>query len=66
MNQFQPPQSFEELKALISQFEIFLPEDKRKIINDVITEIEASGGIKNREQMEQIAQKLISNIGLPF
>lgn len=66
MNQFQPPQSFEELKDLIGQFEVFLPEEKRKVINDIIAEIETSGGIQNREQMEQLAQKLISQIGLPF
>ena len=29
MNQFPLPQNFEELKALIAQFEMFLSEDKQ-------------------------------------
>ncbi|MFZ7103669.1 MAG: hypothetical protein ACOWWO_13590 [Peptococcaceae bacterium] len=66
MNQFQMPQSIEELKAIVAQFEMFLPEDKRKVINEVIAEIEAAGGIKSKEQMEELTQKLISKLGLPF
>jgi len=64
MNQFQPPQNFDELKALINQFEMFLSEDNRKIIREIIGEIEATGGIKSREQMEQLMQKLLGSIGL--
>lgn len=64
MNQFQPPQNFEELKALITQFEMFLSEDNRKVIREIVAEIEATGGIQNREQMEQLMQKLLGSIGL--
>ncbi|NLT95447.1 MAG: hypothetical protein GXW85_07945 [Clostridia bacterium] len=64
MNQFQLPQNFEELKALIAQFEIFLPEDKRKVIHEILGEIEESGGIKNREQADQLLQKLLAGMGL--
>lgn len=64
MNQFQPPQNFEELKALITQFEMFLSEENRQVIREIIGEIEATGGILNREQMEQLLQKLLGSMGL--
>lgn len=64
MNQFQPPQNFEELKALIAQFEMFLSEEHRKLIREIIAEIDASGGIKSKEQMDQLMQKLLGSIGL--
>jgi hypothetical protein len=64
MNQFQLPQNFEELKALIAQFEMFLSEDKRKVIHEILDEIEESGGIKDREHAEQLMQKLLACIGL--
>lgn len=64
MNQFQLPQNFEELKVLIAQFEMFLSEDNRKLIREIISEIEATGGIQNREQMEELLQKLLGCLGL--
>ncbi|MGI6226015.1 MAG: hypothetical protein ACOYJ1_07180 [Peptococcales bacterium] len=64
MTQFQLPQDFEELKALIAQFEMFLSEEKRKIIHELISEVEATGGIQNREQAEQLLQKLLGSMGL--
>jgi hypothetical protein len=64
MNQFPLPQNFEELKALIAQFEMFLSEDKRKVIHEILDEIEESGGINSREQAEQLMQKLLAGIGL--
>lgn len=66
MNQFQMPQNIEELKAIVAQLEMFLPEDKRVVIKEIIAEIEAAGGIKSKEQMEELTQKLISKLGLPF
>ncbi|MFZ5943004.1 MAG: hypothetical protein ACOYVD_02765 [Bacillota bacterium] len=65
MNQFQPPKNIEELKSLIKQFEMFLTDENKKVINDIIGEIESSGGIQNREQMEQLLQKLLAKLGMP-
>lgn len=63
-NEIQPPRSLDELKALVQQFEVFLPEENRKIIWDIIDEIESTGGIQNKEQLQQLMQKLASKIGL--
>jgi len=64
MNQIQPPQSFEELKTLVNQFLMFLPEENRKVIEDIMKEIESTGGVNNKEQLEQLMQSIAGKIGL--
>lgn len=58
------PNGFKELKLLVQQFEPFLPEDKRNVIQNTIAQIEASGGIQNEEQGQQILSGLMQMLGL--
>lgn len=56
--------SLEELKGFVTQFAMFLPEDKRNAILHTITQLEASGGIQSDEQGQRILQELLSNLGM--
>lgn len=58
------PGSLQDLKLLVQQFEMFLPEDKRHVIQNTIAQIEASGGIQSEEQGQQILAGLMQTLGL--
>ena len=62
----QPPMpgSLQDLKLLVQQFEMFLPDDKRAAIHNTITQIEASGGIQSEAQGQQILAELMQSLGL--
>ena len=58
------PDSIEELKGFVKQFEMLLPEDKRAVIYNAIEEIETSGGIQNEAQAQKLLTNLIQGLGL--
>ena len=58
------PDSIEELKGFVKQFEMLLPEDKRAVIYNAIEEIETSGGIQNEEQAQKLLTNLMQGLGL--
>ena len=58
------PGSLNDLKLLVQQFEMFLPEDKRSIIHNTIAQLEASGGIQNEAQGQQMLSQLMQALGL--
>lgn len=58
------PGSLNELKSLVQQFEMFLPEDKRSVIHNTIAQLEASGGIQNEAQGQQMLSQLMQALGL--
>ncbi len=58
------PDSIEELKWFVKQFEMLLPEDKRAVIYNAIEEIETSGGIQNEAQAQKLLTNLIQGLGL--
>ena len=58
------PGSLNELKSLVPQFEMFLPEDKRSVIHNTIAQLEASGGIQNEAQGQQMLSQLMQALGL--
>lgn len=62
----QPPMpgSIQDLKLLVQQFEMFLPEDKRTVIHHTIAQIEATGGIQSEAQGQQILAQLMQSLGL--
>ncbi|GEM_PF-1304009 len=66
MNLQQPPMpgSLNDLKTLVQQFEMFIPEDKRNVIQNTIAEIEASGGIQDEAHGQQLLSQLVQALGL--
>lgn len=58
------PGSLNELKSLVQQFEMFLPEDKRSVIHNTIAQLEESGGIQNEAQGQQMLSQLMQALGL--
>ena len=58
------PGSLNDLKLLVQQFEMFLPEDRRKVIHNTIAQIEESGGMPDAEQSQEILQNLMRALGL--
>ena len=58
------PGSLNDLKLLVQQFEMFLPEDKRAVIQNTIADLEASGGIKDEAQGQQMLTQLMQALGL--
>lgn len=56
--------SFDELKTFAKQGAVLLPEDKRDIILNVITQIEASDGIQNETQAQTLLSQLMKGLGL--
>ena len=58
------PDSIEELKGFVKQFEMLLPEDKRAVIYNAIEEIETSGGIQNEAQAQKLLTNLMQGLGL--
>ena len=58
------PGSLNDLKLLVQQFEMFLPEDKRSVIHNTIAQLEASGGIQNEAQGQQMLSPLMQARGL--
>lgn len=66
MNPQQPPMpgSLNDLKTLVQQFEMFIPEDKRNVIQNTIAEIEASGGIRDEAHGQQLLSQLVQALGL--
>lgn len=54
----------EDLKLLIQQFEVFLPEDQRRLIQQILADIEASGGIKDDEHGQQLLAQLMQIVNL--
>ena len=60
----QIPGSLNDLKLLVQQFEMFLPEDRRNVIHNTIAQIEASDGIPDAEQSQEIMQNLMRALGL--
>jgi len=60
----QPPGSLNDLKLLVQQFEMFLPQDKRAVIQNTIAELEATGGVRDEAQGQQILNHLMQALGL--
>ncbi len=58
------PGSLNDLKLLVQQFEMFLPEDKRNVIHNTIAQIEATDGIQDEAQGQEILQHLMQSLGL--
>ena len=58
------PGSLNDLNLLVQQFEMFLPEDKRSVIHNTIAQLEASGGIQNEAQGQQMLSQLMQALGL--
>ncbi len=58
------PGSLNDLKLLVQQFEMFLPEDKRSVIHNTIAQLEASGGIQSEAQGQQMLSQLMQALGL--
>lgn len=58
------PGSLNDLKLLVQQFEMFLPEDKRSVIHNTIAQLEANGGIQNEAQGQQMLSQLMQALGL--
>lgn len=58
------PGSLNDLKLLVQQFEMFLPEDKRAVIQNTIADLEASGGIRDEAQGQQMLTQLMQALGL--
>ncbi len=58
------PGSLNDLKRLVEQFEMFLPEDKRNAIHNTIAQLEQTNGVQNEAQGEEILKNLIHGLGL--
>ena len=58
------PGSLNDLKLLVQQFEMFLPEDKCSVIHNTIAQLEASGGVQNEAQGQQMLSQLTQALGL--
>ena len=58
------PGSLQDLKLLVQQFEMFLPEDKRAVIQNTIAQLEATGGVQNEAQGQEILRNLMQALGL--
>lgn len=61
-----PPASLEDIKQLVKQFEMMLPEDKRNAIWQTLNDIEASGGIRDEQHGQQLLQTLLQALGISF
>ena len=59
------PGSMEELKKLVQNFEMFLPEEQRLVIHNTIAQMESTGGIQSEEQGREILAGLMQSLGLP-
>ena len=64
MGQPPTPGSLQDLKLLVQQFEAFLPEDKRAVIQNTIAQLEATGGVQNEAQGQEILSGLLQALGL--
>ncbi len=66
MNPQQPPApgNIQDLKALVQQFELFLPEEKRTVIQSIIADLEANGGIRDEAHGQQLLAQLLQTLGL--
>ncbi|MBR6756190.1 MAG: hypothetical protein IKM15_04500 [Peptococcaceae bacterium] len=49
----------EDLRILVQQFEVFLPEEQRKAIQQILAEIEESGGIRDEQHGQQLLAQLM-------
>ena len=58
MGQPPTPGSLQDLKLLVQQFEAFLPEDKRAVIQNTIAQLEATGGVQGQEILSGLMQAL--------
>ena len=63
-NQPFAPGSVQELKQLVQQFAMFLPEDKRGVIQETIADLEANGGIRDEAHGQQLVSRLLQTLGL--
>lgn len=59
------PGSMEELKKLVQNFEMFLPEEQRRVIHNTIAQMESASGIQSEEQGREILAGLMQSLGLP-
>ncbi len=63
--QLPAPGNIQDLKALVQQFELFLPEEKRTVIQSIIADLEVNGGIRDEAHGQQLlAQLLRQTLGL--
>ena len=60
----QVPGNLNDLKALVKQFEMFLPEDKRSVIAHTIAQLEESSGSLDEVQMQKLLASLMQSLGL--
>lgn len=58
------PGSLQDLKLLVQQFEMFLPEDKRAVIQNTIAQLEVTGGVQSEAQGQEILRNLMQALGL--
>jgi hypothetical protein len=60
------PRSFGELKTLIKNFRGVLSEENRMVVDEIIREMERSGGVNksNRSQLKALMNRLASQNGL--
>lgn len=49
----------EDLRILVQQFEVFLPEEQKKAIQQILADIEESGGIRDEQHGQQILAQLM-------
>ena len=49
----------EDLRVLVQQFEVFLPEEQRRAIQQILAEIEESGGIRDEQHGQQLLAQLM-------
>ncbi|MGI6066509.1 MAG: hypothetical protein ACOYI2_08470 [Bacillota bacterium] len=66
MSRVSKPRSFGELKTLIKNFRGVLSEENRMVVDEIIREMERSGGVNksNRSQLKALMNRLASQNGL--
>jgi len=60
---FDLPENIEQLQMLFAQFQNFIPEDKRQIIENALNDIAASGGIRDTTHGQELIGYLLENLG---
>lgn len=56
--------NFEDLRTLVQQFEGFLPEEQRKVVWQILNDIECSGGIRDEQHGQQLLAQLMQAMGM--
>ncbi|MGI6713353.1 MAG: hypothetical protein ACOX4L_11705 [Bacillota bacterium] len=66
MSQIKKPRNLQELKSLVNNYKGALSSDNVKIINEIINQIEGSGGVNqdNRSQIKSLMTRLARRNGV--